>query len=226
MIFSLIFVTGGFLVLSAEGESNIIPEWIKKTAYWWSQDQISETEYIESLQYLIDNKIIAVDPSIEKVYASNVVIPNEQRAQSFVVRIQSVHYDFKEEYYTFIQFFNRDDTVGIGQGAVRSSVQSPEILLASLPSHDKVELYNYVGKTFEPGTLETLELNIEVDVIAGDGKIIQTWDYEDCTLRDYGIFLEFDNTLDRWSQEEGPEIQERFVFECKGIDLFSESHMK
>ena len=65
IIFSLIFVTGGFLVLSAEGESNIIPEWIKKTAYWWSQDQISETEYIESLQYLIDNKIIAVDPSIE-----------------------------------------------------------------------------------------------------------------------------------------------------------------
>ena len=215
----MIIVGSSFTILNADGESNVIPNWIKNTAQWWSQDKISETEYIESLQYLIDNDIIKVHTSIDKVFATETFISNEQRAQSFVVRFDSQHYDFEAEYYTFMQFFNTGATITNTGGIVRSTNNSPEFVLASLPSHDKAELYNYVGKTFEPGVVETLELDIEIDVIAGDGKTIQTWAYERCKLIDYGVFLEFDNTLDRWSQEEGPEIHERFLFECGGIEL-------
>lgn len=35
-----------------------IPEWIKNTALWWATDQISDEEYLQSITYLIDNKII------------------------------------------------------------------------------------------------------------------------------------------------------------------------
>ena len=58
IIFSMIFFGLGMTVLSAEGNSDILPIWLKNSASWWSEDQISETEYIASLQYLIDEEII------------------------------------------------------------------------------------------------------------------------------------------------------------------------
>ncbi|MDE1812259.1 MAG: 6-bladed beta-propeller [Thaumarchaeota archaeon] len=40
--------------------SQAIPSWIKNTAGWWSQGQVSDDEFIKSLQYLIDNKIMTI----------------------------------------------------------------------------------------------------------------------------------------------------------------------
>ena len=118
-----------------------------------------------------------------------------------------------------MQFFNKDETIGRDVGKTRTFSTNPEFQLGSLPSHDKKKLYEHVAKTFQPGLVETIEVDVEVDVIAGDGETIHTWKYRDCSIRDYSVFLEFDNTLDRWSNEEGPEIQELFVFFCEGIDL-------
>jgi hypothetical protein len=39
-----------------------IPSWVKHSAGWWSEDRISDQEYITSLQYLIDNGIIKTKP--------------------------------------------------------------------------------------------------------------------------------------------------------------------
>lgn len=35
-----------------------IPEWIKNTALWWATNQISDKEYLQSIAYLMDNRII------------------------------------------------------------------------------------------------------------------------------------------------------------------------
>lgn len=37
-----------------------IPEWIKDTARWWSSDAISESEFINAIQYLIKERIIVI----------------------------------------------------------------------------------------------------------------------------------------------------------------------
>ena len=37
-----------------------IPEWVKKTAKWWSLNQISDEEYLSGLQYLIERSIIKI----------------------------------------------------------------------------------------------------------------------------------------------------------------------
>ena len=37
-----------------------VPEWVKNTAGWWADDLISETEFVNSLQYLIKVGIIVV----------------------------------------------------------------------------------------------------------------------------------------------------------------------
>ncbi len=61
----MVFVTIIFLP-SAFAEST--PEWVKNTAGWWSTGAISETEFINAMEFLINDKIIQVTslPSIEK----------------------------------------------------------------------------------------------------------------------------------------------------------------
>ena len=41
-----------------------IPDWVKTNAEWWIADQISDTEFTLSLQYLIEKGIILVNTSV------------------------------------------------------------------------------------------------------------------------------------------------------------------
>ena len=41
--------------------SQQIPVWIKNTAGWWASDQISETEFVNAIQYLINKSILQID---------------------------------------------------------------------------------------------------------------------------------------------------------------------
>ena len=38
----------------------IIPDWIRQTSKWWSYDLISDDDFVKSLQFLINNKIISI----------------------------------------------------------------------------------------------------------------------------------------------------------------------
>lgn len=40
-----------------------IPSWIKNTAQWWATDAITEREFLQAIEYLIDNKIILISVS-------------------------------------------------------------------------------------------------------------------------------------------------------------------
>ena len=40
--------------------SAAIPAWIKNTAGWWAEGNITETEFLRAIEYLIDNKIIKI----------------------------------------------------------------------------------------------------------------------------------------------------------------------
>jgi len=45
---------------SSSSEITTIPPWIRNTAGWWSQDQISDKEFVAAMQYLIKQGIIKV----------------------------------------------------------------------------------------------------------------------------------------------------------------------
>jgi len=47
-------------IIAPSYSSNGIPEWIKNNAGWWSDDLITEKEFIDGLQWLISNGIIQV----------------------------------------------------------------------------------------------------------------------------------------------------------------------
>lgn len=52
-------VIGNFMYVAAQ-ESYSIPSWVKNTAKWWGEGQITDGDFIKALQYLIENKILVV----------------------------------------------------------------------------------------------------------------------------------------------------------------------
>ena len=62
MIFSITF-SFNFLE-EASAEEQVIPSWIKLVAVWWGEDKISDQDFVNTLQYLVEKKILEV-PEIE-----------------------------------------------------------------------------------------------------------------------------------------------------------------
>ena len=58
-IISIIFTTGLFSNIYAES----VPDWVKNTAGWWATDVISETEFVNAIEFLVKDGIIEVDAS-------------------------------------------------------------------------------------------------------------------------------------------------------------------
>jgi len=55
-------------------ESDIVPNWIKITAEWWSDGQIDDEEFVQGIQYLINNGIMNI-PQTESGESSGNEIP-------------------------------------------------------------------------------------------------------------------------------------------------------
>jgi len=52
-----------------------IPDWIKNSAGWWSEGKITEKEFVMSLQFLIQNNVIQINP-IQTIETVQTVIPS------------------------------------------------------------------------------------------------------------------------------------------------------
>ena len=48
--------------ISVLGEESKIPDWVRNIFVWYAEDTISEKELLQALQFLINEKIIIVDP--------------------------------------------------------------------------------------------------------------------------------------------------------------------
>ena len=57
----LVFFVVGLMIPSAFAEN--VPEWVKNTAGWWATDVISETEFVNAIEFLVKENIIQVNVS-------------------------------------------------------------------------------------------------------------------------------------------------------------------
>jgi len=74
-----------------------IPNWIKNTALWWGQGQISDSEFIKALQYLIGQRILVVPQSTSsQTTTSNVEISTPPEITHRVCSHPSDSTDFVE----------------------------------------------------------------------------------------------------------------------------------
>ena len=62
LLLSVIVVSLIGLVIPSAFADNV-PEWVKNTAGWWATDAISETEFVNAIEYLVKEDIIRVNVS-------------------------------------------------------------------------------------------------------------------------------------------------------------------
>jgi len=50
---------------------NILPDWIKKNAKWWSTDRITDEDFILGIEFMIKNGFIKIPPTVVEDQKSN-----------------------------------------------------------------------------------------------------------------------------------------------------------
>jgi len=223
--FSLIFTIAiigimGFSITALAANSSL-PDWIKNTAYWWSQGSISEAEYITSLEYLIINGIIQIPIPITEVIAAETALTDDERAQSFVVTFSDGLIEKPITIHTFLKFQATSSETGNAElysFPLYEFDDQPEFLLESLPSFDKRDVYIGIEKWMSGGSARE-PFDVDVDVMSGDGRIIQTWAYKKCEPTAYGTFLQDVRNFYQFVDQDTPEIRERITFICSGVRL-------
>ncbi len=55
------------LIENISAQEEILPLWLKTTAVWWGENKISDQDFINALQYLVENKLLVIpEPEISK----------------------------------------------------------------------------------------------------------------------------------------------------------------
>lgn len=57
IMFSILLISFSTSIVYAES----VPEWIKNNALWYGQDIVSESEFLNAIKFLIENKIIVLE---------------------------------------------------------------------------------------------------------------------------------------------------------------------
>jgi len=142
---------------------------------------------------------------------------DEEIAQIIVVSMESTEISPKQVSTSFAKFEpikNEDLSIFIADSPTSSKI----LLLESLPTEDKEWFYDYVSRFTNPGkTPEPVRITIEI--ISGDGTILQTWDYKDCSLADYITYYEEILVKRKFIEKYAPEIRERSIFYCNGFSF-------
>ncbi len=217
MILAISLVVVLFSV-TAYAQSSAIPDWVKNNAKWWAEGQIAESDFISAIQYLINQGIIAMP--VTNVVAASVNLSDADRAMSIVVHYDGEIFGAGETIYTYSEFQQLSDTIktsGIGIQVIQGGT-TPTFYLAGLPSADKQTVYALVDEFVNPGRTPA-QYNIQVDVLSGAGTVIQSWDYRNCGLFEYVVYLESSKEIYRFSDKDDSEIREVISWDCSGYNL-------
>jgi len=223
--FSVIFTIAiiGFLGFSitVSAADSAIPEWIKNNAKWWSEGSISETDYIKSLEYLIIQGIIQIPIPITEVIATQSTLSDDERAQSFVVSFSDGLIEKPFIIDTFIKFeatSSQNLESELYSFPIYKFNDPAEFLLESMPSIDKQDMYRGIDRWMNKSAPVT-PFDVTIDVLSGDGQIIQTWEYRNCEPTAYGTFVQDVIFYYQFVDQDKSEIRDRVTFSCTGIHL-------
>src|SRR3970282_3024317 len=53
------------LIENVSAQEEILPSWLRTTAVWWGEDKISDQDFINALQYLVENKLLTLESDIQ-----------------------------------------------------------------------------------------------------------------------------------------------------------------
>ncbi len=169
---------------------------------------------ITSVAVLLGMSTVYSNPEVLQAYAG-VTLSNDNVAKTIQVRVTPAGTLLESTYDSFSR-------VGFVDGATN-------FLLESVPSKDKRPFYELVKKSIEDKNPNTVNnrMHVSIDLYSGDGEIIQSLEYRDCSVSEYFVhgvdskgkifFLEEDGTI---------EIREVTKFACVSFTLNLDSVSK
>ena len=150
---------------------------------------------------------------------TNDYVPSDSvRAQYFVAKFSNGDFHVSQKYFTFAAFqpdLSASDQVTTAYPQIKSS----SFTLLSLPSKDKTDFYKVISRFVNPGEKPEL-FDASVELVTGDGNIVQTWQYQKCTISNYQTFLQ--NTLLYYTLSGKKAISEphdKTTFQCSGFSI-------
>ena len=81
--------------------TELVPDWIKNNAMWWSEDLIEDADFINGIQYLVKKQIISIDNKkiVGEIPLEDVIFSNEWEISSeYLVFIQSSFFEIYGSY--------------------------------------------------------------------------------------------------------------------------------
>jgi len=162
---------------------------------------------ITSVAVLLGISTVYSNPEVLQAYAG-VTLSNDNVAKTIQVRVTPAGTVNENTYDSFSR-------VGFVSG-------EGNFLLESVPSKDKRPFYELVKKSIEDKNPNTVNnrMNVSIDLYSGDGEVIQSLEYRDCSITEYFVhgvdskgkifFLEEDGTI---------EIREVTKFSCVSFTL-------
>lgn len=106
--------------------------------------------------------------------------------------------------------------------------KSLQFTLESLSSKDKEEFYEFASQYYNPGIAKPQPFDVTVDLVTGDGSILQSWKYSKCDLDSFDTYLQ-DNLLyfTMNGKKATSEIKDKSSFDCVGFSVdFDENNFK
>ena len=228
LIFVILTVVVSMTMPQAFAEDHQIPEWVKNNAKWWSEGKISEQEYLNSIEFLIDNKIL----KLETVYSAikshafeefdKSVTPHTEdksaRLQGSYLDSISVKFsngDITEEIVldTFARFSPGSDMSVLGN--LKEFDSNSYFFLESLPSKDKSEFYQLLSMYINSGKIPQ-RFDVSITGLMNDGSKILTTNYKKCQAQEYTLYTQDLKIVFQYTRELQNEIRDRVLFYCGG----------
>ena len=86
VVYAAIVLFGIILIPNAFAEN--VPDWVKNTAGWWATDAISETEFVNTIAYLIKVGIIGIESTKSPELIANMWLDGDINDDKFLVNIE------------------------------------------------------------------------------------------------------------------------------------------
>ncbi len=173
-------------------------------------NEIDLEVYTEENQKIISDEQLPYNPIIEQSIAG------------YVVHFSEPDFDGLNTIKTFSDFSPSVDFVETPFDTLTISGNTigkkPQFFLESLPSVDKTELYEYYVMYVNPGQ-PPKPVDVSIDLITGDGTILQRWNYRDCSFHDHSTFLEDSFLKFPYAETLQPEIRDKSEFTCAGNNI-------
>jgi len=220
---SIIFSSNAFASAPA------LPTSVQAAPFYWSEDGFG-IDILRGFDLSIDpyltpgvteqssnEEIIQAYLDANQDLTSKIIVAEDERAQIFVVRISGGLIKDEQVFNTFSYFAPLSEkSLTIPNYPFDSTFA--HFALEGLPSKDKELFYQHVNNWLTE-TGFTNPFDVSIDVVSGDGTILQTWEYQTCDFVGYITTIEERLDKIKYHDKYQSEIIDRTTIRCSVLNI-------